>query len=127
MSVPPVSRRPDPRRRHATFLLLAMLALAAVGLAACGGDSDPDEERATRLCRLCDPRPNPGCVRECRRFCVEDEADCLARCERQCDECRRDLRCTACLGDCTGTATRCAPVDEAVICEDGSYGGPPAP
>src|SRR5512147_2354962 len=111
-------------RLLAGCLLAALLAGAL--LAACGNG---DDDRQTRVCHACDPDVARGCFNECRELCVPGDPDCDSRCASQCDECRRDLVCLECRGDCTGTLRRCAPQNEVVSCEDGTFGGmtPTAP
>ncbi len=95
--------------------------LAVAGLSACGSD---DDDRDTKVCRECHPPVDQGCFNECRELCLAGDPDCETRCAAQCDECRRDLVCGSCRAGCTGTAQRCAPTNEAVQCEDGTFGGP---
>jgi hypothetical protein len=103
----------------------ALGVLLAVGLGgatfwACGGgDTDRDE----KVCRSCDLGVDRGCFNECRELCVADDPNGEPRCAAQCDECRRDLVCGACVGNCTSTLLRCAPSNETVECEDGTFGG----
>lgn len=105
-------------RQRCVGLLLAV-ALAGPGFSACGGG---DHDRETRVCRSCDPDVARGCFNECRELCLAGDPDCDSRCAAQCDECRRDLVCSTCRGDCTGVVLRCAPQNEIVQCADGSYG-----
>jgi hypothetical protein len=90
---------------------------------ACGGN---DGDRDEKVCRSCEAGVDRGCFNECRELCVPDDPNCDTRCAGQCDECRRDLVCGACQGDCTGTTLRCAPTNETVQCDDGTFGGVPA-
>jgi hypothetical protein len=87
---------------------------------ACGGGGN---DRDTKVCRSCATGINQGCLDACRDFCVAGDPDCDARCRAQCDECRRDLVCSACRANCTGTESRCAPQNETVECKDGTFGG----
>ena len=105
-------------RRLVGFVLAA--SLAALTPWACGGGGT---DRDTRVCRSCNPGAAQGCVNECRELCLPGDPDCESRCTAQCDECRRDLVCSACRSDCTGTTLRCAPQNETVDCDDGRYGG----
>lgn len=102
-------------------LVLAAL-LGAATLSACGGSST---DRDTKVCRSCQAGVDHGCFDECRRFCLADDPNCDTRCAAQCDECRRDLVCSACRENCAGTTLRCAPTNETVDCDDGTYGGVP--
>ncbi len=102
-------------------LLALLLGTAALGLHACGGGGhDRDRER----CETCNPADIDGdCLEECEEFCSDSEtaAECDARCQRQCDQCKDELRCTSCIAGCTGTESRCAPLDETLTCEDGQF------
>lgn len=106
-------------RRVVIGVALAVL-LAGVGLSACGGD---DGARQEKTCKSCQPDVGRQCFNACRDLCLPDDPNCETRCAAQCDECRRDLVCSACRGDCTGTLSRCAPTDATVQCEDGTFGG----
>jgi len=97
--------------------LVAALSLAAFVFVACG---DSGNERDKKQCQVCDPLVHGHCLEECIEFCPAGE-DCTSRCEAQCDECKRDLRCVACSVDCTGTHFRCSPPGEVVTCEDGQF------
>ncbi|HEY2389139.1 MAG TPA: hypothetical protein VGK30_19475 [Candidatus Binatia bacterium] len=103
--------------RWGVCLVLAV-ALAAAGHG-CGSNNDKrDRER----CEQCDPAQiNSDCVDQCVRFCVADDPDCTARCNSECDRCKAELACRQCTSDCTGTVARCAPVDEPLVCEDGTF------
>ena len=101
---------------HAVTLALA-LAIGALALHACG---DQQDERVTPECGVCEPGVDQDCFSECQKFCLPDE-DCVPRCEVQCDECKSDLACRACVADCTGADFRCAPAGEEVTCEDGQF------
>ena len=103
---------------YAVALLLA-LGLAIVTLHACGESRD---ERDKERCEVCDPEIDRDCFNECVDFCLPGD-DCVPRCERQCDECKDDLRCVACSADCTGSEFRCAPQDETLSCADGQFSG----
>jgi len=105
-------------------LMVAMFGLGAISLQSCGGD---EAERTRERCEVCDGFVEGDCLRECRRFCLPDEEDCENRCTIECDQCKKDLSCQACASGCTGTTLRCAPVDELIMCEDGTFGeGDPA-
>jgi hypothetical protein len=106
------------RRIFLGCLLTAMLGVPTFW--ACGGGGT---DRDTRVCRSCDPDVARGCFNECRELCVAGDPNCDDRCSAQCDECRRDLVCSVCRGDCTGSKLRCAPQNETVECDDGTYGG----
>jgi len=97
--------------------LLAVLSLAVFVFGACG---DSGDQRDEKQCEVCDPGVDRDCFDECVEFCRPDE-DCVPRCEAQCDECKRDLRCVECAANCTGTDFRCAPPGVAVSCEDGQF------
>jgi hypothetical protein len=108
------------RRR---LLALAMaIALTGGMFAACGGG---DEDRQEKECRTCSHEIDHDCFAQCRDFCTPGDPDCDTRCTAQCDECRRDLVCSDCVGACTGEPARCAPQDHAVECSDGVFGGSP--
>jgi hypothetical protein len=111
-------------RRVVIGVVLA-LALGGATFWACGGgNSDRDE----KVCKQCTIGIDRGCFDECQELCLADDPNCAPRCAAQCDECRRDLVCGACIGGCTGSSTRCAPSNETVQCDDGTYGGSlPAP
>jgi hypothetical protein len=96
---------------------------AALVVTACGGG---DHDRDDKVCRSCDAGVDRECFDECQDLCVDDDPNCATRCAAQCDDCRRDLVCGACVGDCTGSLLRCAPSNETVSCEDGTFGGVPA-
>jgi hypothetical protein len=110
------------RRRIVLSAVAAVLA-AGAGLLACGGG---DHARDDKVCRSCDAGVDGECYDQCRDFCVPNDPDCATRCAAQCDDCRRDLVCGACVGDCTGSVLRCAPSNETVTCDDGTFGGIPA-
>lgn len=112
----------DFRRRIVLGAVVAVW-LAGAGLFACGGGN---HGRDDKVCRSCDAGVDRECYDECRDFCNAGDPDCNTRCAAQCDDCRRDLVCGACVGDCTGSLLRCAPSNETVICEDGTFGGVPA-
>src|SRR4051794_23201161 len=102
--------------------LAIALALASIALQSCGGDNgdNRDQER----CEACDGHIVQDCFRECVRDCLPDDLDCQSRCTRQCDTCKKDLRCVPCNGSCTTNEFfRCAPIDEVITCEDGVFGG----
>ena len=104
---------------------LMVLALGGVVLQSCGGN---DDKRTRERCEICDGHVDEDCRRECRKFCLPTEPDCEGRCTRECDQCKKELSCQVCAGSCTGTVFRCAPVDEVITCEDGTFGeGPQAP
>lgn len=110
--------------RRAVVIGVALAALIGGG-AGCGGGHTSRDKRA---CETCNVGANPECFDQCRMFCVPNDPNCDARCTAQCDHCRRDLLCGACVADCTGTTTRCAPTNATVVCDDGTYGGSlPAP
>jgi hypothetical protein len=110
-------------RRVVIGLVLAVV-LGGTSLSACGdGHTDHDE----KVCRSCQAGVDHGCFDECRNFCLPDDPNCDTRCAAQCDECRRDLVCSACRENCTGTTLRCAPTNETVACDDGTYGGGGSP
>jgi len=94
-------------------------ALAGAVLFACGGGHTA---RDTKVCQSCTVSLNQGCFDECRHLCLPDDPNCDTRCAAQCDPCRRDLVCAPCRADCTGTMFRCAPTNETVECDDGTYG-----
>ncbi len=106
-------------RRLVIGMALATALVAAV-LSACGGDNT---SRDTKVCQTCNAGLNQGCFDECRRLCLPDDPNCDTRCAAQCDQCRRDLVCGPCRAGCTGTTLRCAPTNETVECDDGTYGG----
>ncbi|MCC6848196.1 MAG: hypothetical protein IT294_06810 [Deltaproteobacteria bacterium] len=107
-----------------SMALGAAVAVAlAAALSACGGGS---HDRDARVCRSCDAGVDRECYDACRTFCRAGDPDCDTRCAAQCDACRRDLVCGACVGGCTGALLRCAPSDRTVACEDGTFGGTPA-
>jgi hypothetical protein len=106
------------RRRLVIGAMLAVVAAAAV--AACG---DGHTSRDAKVCDRCEIGADPDCFRACRDLCLPDDSSCDARCTAQCDDCRRDLVCGACVANCTGTTPRCAPSNETVTCDDGTYGG----
>ena len=101
--------------------------MAAAALQSCGSKQDNDERRTIERCEVCVDKIEGDCLRECRRLCLPDDADCDDRCTRECDQCKKDLRCQPCASGCTGTVLRCAPVDEAITCDDGVFGVGPAP
>ena len=103
-----------------TIVLMLLLTLvAALALHACGSSSS--DRRTRERCEVCDPAQiDPGCVDQCKQFCVPGE-DCVARCNRECDRCKAELECHACTSGCTGTVSRCAPVDQPLVCEDGTF------
>ncbi len=105
-------------RRVVIGMVLVML-LAGVGFSACGDD----KARQEKVCDSCQPDVGRQCFNACRDLCLPDDPDCGTRCAAQCDECRRDLVCSECRGACTGTLSRCAPTNETVQCEDGTFGG----
>lgn len=107
-------------RRVVIGAVLAVL-LAGVSLSACGDDG----ARQEKTCKSCQPDVGRQCFNACRALCVPDDPNCETRCAAQCDECRRDLVCSECRSDCTDTLSRCAPTNETVQCEDGTFGGPP--
>jgi hypothetical protein len=107
-------------RRVAIGMGLALV-LAGAALVACGGGHTA---RDTKVCQACTVHINQGCFDECQRLCLPDDPNCDTRCAAQCDQCRRDLVCGPCRADCTGTTLRCAPTNETVECDDGTYGGP---
>ena len=102
-----------------SIALAVLLALAAaVALHACGSSSD---RRTRERCEVCDPAQiNPDCLDQCMQFCAAGE-DCATRCDRQCDRCKAELECHACTSGCTGTVSRCAPADQPLVCEDGTF------
>ena len=107
------------RTAGCTVLLALGVALAvAVGPQGCGsGHHKRDRER----CEDCDPtQVDSECVDQCFRFCAPGE-DCATRCNRECDRCKAELECHACTSGCTGTVLRCAPADEPLVCEDGTF------
>lgn len=107
------------RGRSVIGLVLALL-LAGAGVSACGGGhTDRDE----KVCRSCVAGADHGCFNECRELCAAGDPDCDSRCTAQCDECRRDLVCSVCRAGCSGTTLRCAPQNETVDCDDGTFGG----
>jgi hypothetical protein len=108
-------------RRILTAALLAVALGGGIFFSACGGD-EGDRERKT--CERCDTHVDQGCFHECQELCGADPS-CDTRCAAQCDECRRDLVCSACRGTCTDDAFRCAPTNETVQCDEGVYGGAP--
>jgi hypothetical protein len=114
------------RRRAGRLSLWVAIVIAIASpfaLQSCGGDEPSEEDRTLEMCDACNPRVEGDCLRECLRFCLPNE-DCETRCEAQCDFCRRDLRCQACSGSCDGgEPLRCAPLDEIIDCDDGSFGG----
>lgn len=110
-------------RRRTVASVAAAIVFATAGLVACGGGS---HDRDEKVCRSCDAGVDRDCYDQCRSFCVAGDPDCDSRCAGQCDDCRRDLVCGTCVGDCTGSLLRCAPTNETVTCEDGTYGGVPA-
>ena len=101
-----------------TIVLMLLLALGAgAALHACGND----DKRTRTRCETCDPAQiDPDCVDQCKNFCAPGE-DCTARCDRECDRCRAELECRVCTTGCTGTVARCAPADEPIVCEDGTF------
>ena len=110
-------------RRRVLPSAAAAVLMAAIGLFACGGG---DHDRDDKVCRSCAAGVDRECYDECRDLCADGDPDCATRCAGQCDVCRRDLVCGACVGDCTGTLLRCAPTNATVTCEDGVFGGVPA-
>ena len=105
--------------RWSSLLALGIAIALALGSHGCGTSSD---KRARQRCASCDPAQiESGCVRACLPFCVPDDPDCIDRCNRECDRCKADLECHACVSDCTGTVARCAPADELLTCEDGVF------
>ncbi len=102
-----------------TIVLMLLLALAAAfALHACGSSHD---KRTRERCEVCDPAEiDRHCVDQCKDFCAPGE-DCVARCNRECDRCKAELECRACASGCTGSVSRCAPVDEPLVCEDGTF------
>ncbi len=102
-----------------TLLALALSCVVAFAVHGCGGSND---NRQRERCETCNPADiDHDCVEQCLRFCAPGEADCQGRCNRQCDECKSELECRTCATDCTGTTTRCAPVGEPLVCEDGTF------
>jgi len=98
------------------------LALAVVLAAAGHGCGNNDNRRDRERCEQCDPAQiDQECVQQCVRFCVPNDPDCTARCNRQCDRCKSELECRQCTNNCTGTVARCAPVDEPLVCQDGTF------
>jgi hypothetical protein len=110
------------RGRRIMSRAVLTLMLGSVGLSACGGD---DGARQEKVCKSCQSDVGRQCFNECRELCRPDDPNCETRCAGQCDECRRDLVCSECRGDCTGTLSRCAPTNETVQCRDGTFGGEP--
>ena len=110
------------RRRVVIGALGLVLAVGLGGATfwACGGD---DGNRDKKECRSCHLGVASGCFNECVGLCLEDDPNCKPRCAAQCDECRRDLVCGACVGNCTSSLLRCAPSNTTVECEDGTFGG----
>ena len=107
-------------RRILVGCLLASM-LGGATISACG-DGHGDRDR--KVCDRCDTHVDDGCFDECRELCGTDP-DCDTRCAAQCDECRRDLVCSACRGSCTDDTPRCAPTNETVQCDEGVFGGVP--
>lgn len=106
--------------RRVVFGAVLAVLLAGVSLSACGDDG----ARQEKTCKSCQPDVGRQCFNACRELCLPDDPNCETRCAAQCDECRRDLVCSECRGDCTDTLSRCAPTNETVQCEDGTFGGP---
>jgi hypothetical protein len=105
-------------------LVVVMLGLGSTVLQSCGKGN---EKRTRERCEICDGRINEGCRQECLDLCLPTDADCEARCTRECDQCKKELSCQACASSCTGSELRCAPTDEVITCEDGNFGeGPQA-
>ena len=101
-----------------TAAVLVLALAIALGLHACGDDSN---NRDRTRCEVCDPTDIDGdCVEQCQRFCSATE-DCATRCRDDCDQCRAELRCAPCVAQCTGTASRCVRVGEPITCEDGQF------
>jgi hypothetical protein len=109
--------------RRVAIGVFLMVVLGGATFWACGGN---DGDRDKKVCRSCEAGVEHDCFNECRELCVPDDPNCDTRCAGQCDECRRDLVCGACQGECTGTTLRCAPTNETVQCDDGTFGGVPA-
>ena len=100
-----------------TVLALVLALVGGIALHACG----QDDKRTRERCETCDPAEiDRHCVDQCKDFCAPGE-DCTARCNRECDRCRAELECRTCTSGCTGTVSRCAPVDEPLTCEDGEF------
>lgn len=102
-----------------TLVALAAMLAFTIATHGCGGD---DDRRDRERCDVCDPlQVDSDCVHECLRFCAEGEPDCAGRCNRECDRCKAELECRTCTSGCTGTTARCAPADEPLVCEDGTF------
>jgi len=114
-------------KRGVVIGLLVVGALGGLTLGACG---DGGTDRDKNVCASCELRVDQDCFDECHELCVADDPNCKPRCTAQCDKCQRDLVCGACVGNCTGSVQRCAPTNETVQCDDGTFGGrfpePPA-
>ncbi len=108
-------------RRILAAISLAVLTGGGLLFAACGGDKG---DREHKVCERCDTHIDDGCFDECHELCGTDP-NCDTRCAAQCDECRRDLVCSACRENCTDDAFRCAPTNETVQCDEGVFGGTP--
>ncbi len=101
--------------------VVVAVVLGGAGLWACGGD---DGDRDEQSCNRCTIGIDQGCFSECRGLCLPDDPNCEPRCAAQCDQCRRDLVCGACVGNCAADApTRCAPSNATIECQEGTYGG----
>ena len=111
-----------PLQALSAIALAATLAVASIALQSCGGGNG--DNRDLERCDVCDGHVIQDCFHECVKFCLPDDPDCQTRCTRQCDQCKKDLRCVPCNGSCTTNEFfRCAPIDEVITCEDGTFGG----
>jgi len=93
----------------------AFLALVVIVAAAGHGCGTNHDKRDRERCEQCDPAQiDHECVDQCVRFCVPGDPDCA-------DRCKAELECRQCTTGCTGTVARCAPADEPLVCEDGTF------
>jgi hypothetical protein len=100
----------------------AFLALVVIVAAAAHGCGSSHDKRDRERCERCDPAQiDHNCVDQCVPFCVPGDPDCTDRCNRECDRCKAELECRQCTTGCTGTVARCAPADEPLVCEDGTF------
>jgi len=107
-------------KRRVVMGLLVIAALGGVSLWACG---DGGTDRDKKVCHSCELNVDDDCFDDCHELCVAGDENCVPRCTAQCDKCRRDLVCSECVGNCTGSTLRCAPTNETVECDDGTFGG----
>ena len=100
--------------------LIAVLVGGSMTLHACGSTNNDPRDKG--VCDACDPNEiDQDCVDQCLQFCPPGE-DCEPRCQVECDRCRADLACVACVGgSCAAPQFRCAPPGGATTCDNGQF------